>query len=343
MYSWLKPIMLLIVISSSYISHSQVPGILSRGESIAPFLRFSPDSRGLSLGGTGIASKADAFSIHYNPAKISAIQEKYQISASSMPSLFNLVPDMNISGLSGTYKIDTFSAISISLKSMNWGQWSNTLNQSPVQLNDFNFNAAYSRKLSDKLSAGIVLKYTKTTSLDSLLNKHKGFGLAGDVAIYYNDQTKIRGKELVYAAGISLSNIGNKLSYDTSTFRRSLPENLGAGVAGYYNLNDKNNLGLLIDVNATGQGLLTNPHVDKLTWSIVLEYTYSNTFFLRSGYYRVNAISNLSSRYGFTGGLGIRYNDIIFDFGYVIKEDVNGYFSNSLIENKPMFSLGYVL
>lgn len=341
MYSWLKSMMLLMVIFSSYISHSQVPGVISSDESIATFLGFSPDSRGISLGGTGIASKPDAFSIHYNPAKISAIQEKYQFGASSMPILSNLVADMNLSGFSGIYTIDTFSAFSISLKVMNWGQWSNMVNQSPVKSDDFNFNAAYSRKLSSKLSLGIVLKFIRATTIDSSQRKNNSIGGAADIGMFYNDIISMFGKKLNYSAGISLSNIGNKLSFDSSSLRRSLPENLGVGVAGYYNLNDKNSLGLLLDVNTTGKGLFNSPTIDKLTFSVGLEYAYSNTFFLRTGYYKVNAISNLSSRYGFTGGLGIRYNRILFDFGYIIKEKTFGHFSSS--ENAPTFTLSYIL
>jgi len=44
-----------------------------------PFVSIAPDARGGSMGDCGVSSTADAYSMHYNPAKYVFLKDKYQI------------------------------------------------------------------------------------------------------------------------------------------------------------------------------------------------------------------------------------------------------------------------
>ena len=53
--------------------------------SAVAFLRINPDARGGSMGDVGIATSADANSMHYNPSKIAFAEKNMSISATYTP------------------------------------------------------------------------------------------------------------------------------------------------------------------------------------------------------------------------------------------------------------------
>jgi len=146
------------------LGYSQPAGVLINDETAVPFLRFVPDSRGVSLGGTGLATSPDAYSSYYNPAKLSSVPEKYHFSVSYVPLIRAMVPDVNMTWFSASTRIDAEQAVGMSLQHISWGE-GNVLQQSNVRLNEFSINLAYSRKLSDRLSGGLSMKYIGSRSL----------------------------------------------------------------------------------------------------------------------------------------------------------------------------------
>src|SRR4051794_12107474 len=56
-----------------------------------PFLGITPDARSGALGDAGVAISPDANSIHWNPAKLAWMTEKFGFSASHTPWLRSLV------------------------------------------------------------------------------------------------------------------------------------------------------------------------------------------------------------------------------------------------------------
>ena len=60
-----------------------------------PFLLISPDSRAGAMGDVGVATNPDANSMHWNPAKLSFVDNNIGISVSVVPWLRELVNDIN--------------------------------------------------------------------------------------------------------------------------------------------------------------------------------------------------------------------------------------------------------
>ena len=70
--------------------------------SAVPFLRIVPDSRGGALGDAGIATTADANSMHYNPSKLVFADQNVAISATFTPWMRALgLNDVYLAYLSG--------------------------------------------------------------------------------------------------------------------------------------------------------------------------------------------------------------------------------------------------
>ena len=65
-----------------------------------PFLLIAPDSRAGGMGEAGVATSADANSIHWNPAKMTFAEKDFGFGVSYSPWLRNLVPDISLSYLS---------------------------------------------------------------------------------------------------------------------------------------------------------------------------------------------------------------------------------------------------
>ena len=84
----------------------------------APFLLISPDSRGAAMGDLGVATSADANSIHWNASKLAFIEGDAGISLSAAPWLRQLVPDVWFYYMSGYKKIDKQSTVALVISSL---------------------------------------------------------------------------------------------------------------------------------------------------------------------------------------------------------------------------------
>ena len=120
-----------------------------------PFLTITPDARAGAMGDAGVATSADANSVHWNPAKLAFIDTDIGFSLSYTPWLGKIINDMSIAYLSGYYKLSKEEAVAISMKYFDLGEIFFTDDQGG-ELGDFNprelaIDATYSRKLSQNL------------------------------------------------------------------------------------------------------------------------------------------------------------------------------------------------
>ena len=145
--------------SSSVIAQDEINTITTA----VPFLRIAPDARSGSMGDAGIATSPDAFSIHWNPAKIAFADQDMAFGLSYTPWLRELVGDIYAANIGGYKKLDDKQALAFSLLYFSLG----TINFTDINGQDagtfmpreFKVDAAYSRKLSDNLSMGVSLRY----------------------------------------------------------------------------------------------------------------------------------------------------------------------------------------
>lgn len=223
-----------------------------------PFLIIAPDSRAGAMGDAGVATSPDANSIHWNPAKFAFVEKGMGFSLSYVPWLRKLVPDINLSYLSGYKKIDDMSTISASLLYFSLGdiQFTDAFGNNTTQFrpNEFAFDVSFARKLSKYFSGGVSVRYINSNLTGGVLVEGQasrpGQAIAADVSGYFqNDQIKLGNKKSEVAAGINISNIGNKMSYTTSSKRDFIPINMRVGPRLTVNLDDYNSITITTDVN----------------------------------------------------------------------------------------------
>lgn len=221
-----------------------------------PFLMISPDARSGAMGDVGAAIFADANAIHWNAAKLAFAEDEVGIAMNYTPWLRNLVPDISLSYLSFYKKIDDLQAFGASLRYFSLGDITFTnINGEQIATyrpNEFAIDGVYSRKLSDKFSIGVGLRYIYSNlaaGLDQNQQTIPGQSFAGDLSAYYVTEAEVLGNPGEIAFGASMTNLGAKIAYTESGNANFLPTNLRVGTAITTEIDDYNKITLAFDVN----------------------------------------------------------------------------------------------
>lgn len=234
-------------------------GVLNTITTAVPFLLISPDSRAGGMGDAGVAVSADANSIHWNPSKLAFAEEDGEFSMSYSPWLRNLVPDMSLAYLSGYKRLNNKrSAIGGSLRYFNLGSIVFT-DQNGSTIRDFKpaefaVDLAFAQKFSDHFSGGIALRYVNSNLTGGLsvqgANSKAGQSVAADVSIFYKkDQIPVGDRDLSFAFGLNISNIGAKMSYTETAAKNFIPINLRLGPSLKLDLDEYNSIAFNLDIN----------------------------------------------------------------------------------------------
>ena len=223
-----------------------------------PFLTITPDARHGALGSAGAATSPDVYDNFHNAAKLAFMEEDAMLGLSYTPWLSQLIPGISLSYLAGMKRIDKMSAIGMSLRYFTLGdiqftddQGNPTISHNP---NEFSFDAAYSRKLADRFSMSIGLRfiYSNLTGGQNVGGADTKAGIAGaaDVFAYYqNDDINVGDKDATLAFGTGISNIGNKMTYSDLNQQDFLPMNFKLGGNLTIHLDDYNDFSIVTDMN----------------------------------------------------------------------------------------------
>jgi hypothetical protein len=224
--------------------------------SAVPFLRISPDARGGGMGDVGIATTPDANSAFWNLAKTPFNTNTGGVSLTYTPWLKDLgLNDVYLVSGTGFYKLDDEQAISSSLRFFSLGniEFTDALGNPilPFRPREFSFDVGYSRKLSNKLSLGVALRYINSNLAgNNALNGQTykaATAFAGDLSVYHTSG-KADNSGLAY--GITLTNLGSKISYtDDAGQKDYIPANLGLGIAYTKVIDEANKVTFALDLN----------------------------------------------------------------------------------------------
>ncbi|AGA79063.1 type IX secretion system outer membrane channel protein PorV [Echinicola vietnamensis] len=223
-----------------------------------PFLNFAPDSRHSAMGDAGVATTPDANSIHWNAAKLAFAEDEMGFALSYSPWLGKLVPDMSLSYLTGYMRIDDMSTFGIDLRYFNMGdiQLTDQFGQDIGQFNprDIAIGTNYSRKLSETLSLGISARFIHSNIAGNISSNGNGDSKPGisvgvDVGVYQRKEILLSNKEAYWSWGANISNIGPKLTYNSSDDADYIPTNLRIGTALETALDENNTLTFALDLN----------------------------------------------------------------------------------------------
>lgn len=225
-----------------------------------PFLLIGPDSRAGGMGDYGAATSPDPNSTHWNAAKLAFAEKDAGFSISYTPWLRALVNDINLAYISGYKKLNDQQALAGSLRYFSLGNIDFT-NENAEKTGSYNPNEwaldlAYTRKLSEKFSGGLSLRYIYSNLTGGIaiqnntIQTRAGKSVAADLSAYYrNEDIEVSGKDAVLAFGMNISNIGSKISYTDTKSKDFIPANFRLGTNLEISLDDYNTISWGIDIN----------------------------------------------------------------------------------------------
>ncbi len=224
-----------------------------------PFVAIGPDARAGGMGDGGVASSADANSMHWNPAKYAWVDDPFGVSVSYTPWLRNLVNDINLAHVSFYAKLNDVSTFATSLRYFSLGEINFTDNEGNslgiYKPNEFAIDATYSRKLHDNFSLAVAGRfiYSDLTQGQTVQGQPStaGISVAADLALYWQKDVEwFSNMDAQFAWGLNISNIGNKISYSNSNIQKDfIPTNFRIGPRLTLELDDYNKISFQFDVN----------------------------------------------------------------------------------------------
>ena len=244
--------------SQSEIDYSDLTGGLNTITTAVPFLLISPDSKAGAMGDVGVATTPDANSMHWNPAKLAFTTDDMGASMSYVPWLRALVPDINLSYLTGYKKVDDNQAIGLEMRYFTLGDITFTNITGDVvgqyKPHELALGTSYARKLSRQFSLAISGRYiySNLTGGQSAggIETVAGQSISADLAGFYVKPIIMGGQDMGLSVGLNISNIGSKVSYSTdSPIRDFIPINLRLGTALGADIDDYNKISLAFDIN----------------------------------------------------------------------------------------------
>ena len=328
------------------------------------------------MGDVGVATSPDANSMHWNPAKLAFTSEDIGASISYVPWLRALVPDINLSYITGYKKLDDNQAVGLEMRYFSLGDITftdivgTTIGQ--YKPHEFALGGSYARKLSDQFSLAISARYiySNLTGGQSAggIETVAGQSIASDLAGFYTKPVRMGGQDMDLAVGLNISNIGSKVSYTATTIRDFIPINMRLGTALGADIDDYNKISLAIDMNKllvptppiTDNGEIVSgkdsdvgvvsgifqsfsdapggykEEFREINYSVGSEYWYNDQFAIRAGYFFEH--DTKGGRKFFTFGSGVKYSAFILDFSYLVNASTDAGATNPLA-NTMRFSM----
>ena len=199
---------------------------------------IAPDARSSGMGDIGAATDPDVNSQYWNIAKYPFTISRAGVAVSYTPWLRELVNDMYLANITGYYRIGDYSAVSASINYFSLGEvytdysdssddYGNTIN--PYEMS---IDLGYSLMLSEKFSIGAAVRllYSDISySQDEDVSAASAF--AADIGCYYNSYLNIGARECLLGLGLSIKNIGSKITFGGSDYSEFIPTNLRIGAA----------------------------------------------------------------------------------------------------------------
>ena len=339
-------------------------------------LSITPDARGASMGDLGAATEADVNSQFWNPSKYAFAYSRAGVSLSYTPWLRKIVNDIYLANLAGYYKVggNDNQAVSASLRYFSLGEVMATDGEGATlaTINPFEMavDAGYSRKLSEKFSMGVTLRFIYSDLGYSAMNTgdqtSSATAFSADISGYYTTFPVIGRNECQWSWGFNLSNIGSKVSFNKGNDPAYLPANLKIGTAFTFPLADYNFLTLAFDANrmlvpakprlndfddnlayddalqewkdkSSISGIFdsfSDDFAKRITYSVGAEYDYNQQFFLRGGYYYESKYAGNRQYFGLGAGFSLQV--IKIDASYMIATA-----QNSPLDQTLRFTLSF--
>ena len=223
-----------------------------------PFLLITSDARAAGMGELGVATSADSYSQHWNPAKYAFSSSEKGIGLSYTPYLSKLVDDIFLGNVTFFKKVDDRSFWATSLRYFSLGDiqfneliGGNIVDQGLERPAELTLDLSYALKLSNLFSMAVAGRFIYSDlkiAMDADTSSASSLGV--DIAAYYQSEAfDLNKNTAVFRSGINISNIGPRLSYDSGAQKSFIPTNLkiGSGIDLFFE--DNNSLGFYTEFN----------------------------------------------------------------------------------------------
>jgi hypothetical protein len=286
---------------------------------------------------------------------------------------------MNLLYLAGYYRIDDNWVLGASMRYFSLGEVTFRRDRDdPPDVrrpHEYAFDVSLSRRLTEHFSLAVTGRYIRSDLGSGFVDPTSGSRTraansgAVDVSMFYMRDIIRSSEPSSFALGLTVSNIGAKISYSEAMLRDFLPANLRLGGAYTRQIDRYNEITAMIDFNkllvptplarndttskdprelGVIESIFNSLHVapggfrekmQEIKISIGLEYVYDQIFAIRAGYFHEHR--NKGGRQYFTVGAGLRFNVFEVDFAYLIPRANNIAAAVNPLRNTMRFSLRF--
>ncbi len=205
-----------------------------------PFLVLQSDARAAAMADMGVSSSPDVFSQRWNSAKYAFMQSNKGLGVSYTPYLNKLTNDVFLGNISYFFRPKERGAWGFSFNYFSMGevefsqiQGGTFFSEGFGKPNELTLDISYNLLLSDNFSMGVTARWLHS-NLQYYSNDEKyiansiAMGFAG---FFQSELITHATFDSQWRAGISISNIGPKLSYEKEGKDFFIPTNLKMGVS----------------------------------------------------------------------------------------------------------------
>lgn len=226
----------------------------------AAFLRIAPDARSGAMGDVGLATSADANSIHFNASKLVFAEKNMGVSISYAPWLRSVGSNGSyLTDLSVYKKLDNDQVLSGSFRFFSSGNnfFADAQGDGMYEGNfqEFAIALAYARRIGTHFSAAVTGKLIHsnlltTPQLNTGIRYDAQIAGAADISLTYDKEIDLGATNSDLTIGLAISNLGSKMKYSYSPLDQDfLPANIGLGAAWTLHLGEYHALTFAADLN----------------------------------------------------------------------------------------------
>ncbi|MDR1755709.1 MAG: PorV/PorQ family protein [Culturomica sp.] len=279
-------------------------GAAAQGQSVS-FLGIAPDARSAALGGAGVATTADAWSLYWNGAKTAFSEKPGEIGYSYMPRSNEFMKGSRQHAVGGYYRLGERGSVLLGFRHSSAGKFEDPdgFDSKPM---DFTFEAGYAYRLTEHFSAGANVRYLRS-DLD-LGENDVAHGAALDLSLFYRLNPGWINDSSLLTLGLTGSNFGPKIAYDEDKY--ALPAAMRLGASFRVPFSDKHAVTALLE----GGYRLAPSDMKEYEAVLGAEYAYDRYAVLRAGYH-FGDIENGGSDFLALGG-GVRFSYFSADFSW---------------------------
>ncbi|MGL4994116.1 MAG: type IX secretion system outer membrane channel protein PorV [Bacteroidales bacterium] len=277
-------------------------------QTAVPFLNEATNARSAALGGSGVATSADLHSIYTNVAKTAYFEKQGGASLSYSDFGQKQLTFNSIYKLGSKHGI-TLGARVLPTVSTSFLDANDQLGE--AKANNFTIDAGYAYAIRPYLSLGLGLHYIYSDH--GIPGTEVVNTLAFDLGAYFHKSFTGFGLPMAWGAGLSLSNIGPKVSYSQEGAQEYMPSNIALGGSLSATVAKDHSLSLSLDLNKLMAPTPKNASSDQLVGKVP-NYNFIQAI--------INSFADAPA--GFTEELkeimistGIEYNYRDFLFGRV--------------------------